>query len=79
MGEQQAGVVIYLQQEGRGIGLSNKVAAYGLQDGGMDTVEANIHLGFEEEMREYSAIPAILEDLGIKSVRLLTNNPYVIV
>lgn len=70
------GVVIYLQQEGRGIGIANKIAAYGLQDKGADTVEANIQLGFPEELRQYTCVPDILRDLGIKSVRLLTNNPY---
>jgi len=70
------GVVIYLQQEGRGIGVSNKVAAYALQDAGMDTVDANLHLGFKDEMREYKAVPDILSDLGVKSIRLITNNPF---
>eukprot|EP01038_Epipyxis_sp_PR26KG_P009790 gene9790-13171_t len=70
------GIVIYLQQEGRGIGIANKIAAYSLQDQGMDTVEANNHLGFRDELREYYAIPDILKDLGIKSIKLMTNNPY---
>ncbi len=70
------GAVIYLQQEGRGIGLANKVAAYALQETGMDTVEANRHLGFEDDERTYECVPAILQDLGIQSVRLMTNNPY---
>ena len=73
---EHGGVVIYLQQEGRGIGIANKVAAYALQDGGMDTVDANTHLGFGDELREYYAVPAILSDLGIKSIKLMTNNPY---
>ena len=73
----ETGVVIYLQQEGRGIGLSNKVAAYSLQDNhGLDTVDANLHLGFKDELREYMAVPDILNDLGIKSIRLVTNNPF---
>ena len=69
------GAVIYLQQEGRGIGLANKVAAYAMQDIGMDTVEANVHLGFPEDNRSYGVIPSILKDLGIKSIQLMTNNP----
>lgn len=72
----ETGIVIYLQQEGRGIGLSNKVLAYSLQDTGMDTVDANIHLGFKDEQREYMSVPDILADLDIKSVRLITNNPF---
>lgn len=72
----ETGIVIYLQQEGRGIGVSNKVAAYSLQDAGMDTVDANLHLGFQDEQREYASVPAILQDMGIKSVRLITNNPF---
>eukprot|EP01035_Chromulina_nebulosa_P026334 gene26334-34451_t len=70
------GIVIYLQQEGRGIGIANKVAAYNLQDQGLDTIDANIHLGFKDEMREYYCVPKILNDLGIKSIRLITNNPF---
>lgn len=69
------GAVIYLQQEGRGIGLANKIAAYELQDRGFDTVDANLHLGFEEDEREYDIIPSILEDLNIAGIRLMTNNP----
>lgn len=69
------GAVIYLQQEGRGIGLANKVAAYALQDYGMDTVDANIHLGFEEDCRSYGAVPSILTDMKIGSIQLMTNNP----
>lgn len=69
------GAVIYLQQEGRGIGLANKVAAYALQDTGMDTVDANIHLGFPEDNRSYGVVPSILEDMNIRSIQLLTNNP----
>lgn len=74
--KEQGGVVIYLQQEGRGIGIANKVAAYALQDQGLDTVDANTHLGFKDELREYHAIPEILKDLDIRSIRLMTNNPY---
>ena len=72
----KGGILIYLQQEGRGIGLPNKIAAYSLQDQGMDTVDANTHLGFADEMREYVAVPDILEDMNVHSVRLITNNPY---
>jgi 3,4-dihydroxy 2-butanone 4-phosphate synthase/GTP cyclohydrolase II len=69
------GAIIYLQQEGRGIGLANKIAAYALQDSGMDTVDANLHLGFAEDCRQYGVIPAILADLKIGSIKLMTNNP----
>jgi 3,4-dihydroxy 2-butanone 4-phosphate synthase/GTP cyclohydrolase II len=72
----EGGVVIYLRgQEGRGIGLLNKLKAYALQDQGMDTVEANLALGLPSEAREYGAAVSILRDLGIKSVRLMSNNP----
>lgn len=74
--EKKGGVVIYLRgQEGRGIGLLNKLKAYALQEQGMDTVDANLALGLPSEAREYGAAVAILRDLGIESVRLLTNNP----
>lgn len=69
------GVIIYLNQEGRGIGLSNKIKAYSLQDQGLDTVEANKKLGFEADIRSYKVAVDILKDLTIKSVLLLTNNP----
>lgn len=69
------GAIIYLQQEGRGIGLANKVAAYALQDVGMDTVDANLHLGFPEDCRHYGAVPSILHDMKIGSIQLMTNNP----
>jgi GTP cyclohydrolase II len=69
------GIVIYLWQEGRGIGLANKIAAYALQEQGLDTVDANRALGFPDDAREYTAVRNILSELGVKSVRLITNNP----
>ncbi len=69
------GIIIYLRQEGRGIGLVNKLKAYNLQDDGMDTVEANIALGFNAEMRRYEGAVEILENLGVKKIKLMTNNP----
>jgi GTP cyclohydrolase II len=69
------GVLIYLRQEGRGIGLLKKLQAYNLQDAGMDTVDANIHLGHLADEREYGIAALILENLKVKSVRLITNNP----
>jgi GTP cyclohydrolase II len=73
--EEGVGVVLYLRQEGRGIGLLNKIKAYELQDKGADTVEANEQLGFHADQRDYSICKAMFEHLNIKSVRLMTNNP----
>jgi GTP cyclohydrolase II len=75
LGRSERGVVVYLRQEGRGIGLVNKVRAYALQDQGMDTVQANEALGFEDDLRRYDEAAEAVKALGIESVVLMTNNP----
>lgn len=72
---ESCGVVLYLRQEGRGIGLANKIRAYSLQEKGLDTIDANLALGFRDDERDYAVAAMMLKELGVRSVRLLTNNP----
>ena len=75
IGQMERGMVLYLRQEGRGIGLTNKVRAYSLQDDGLDTVEANLALGFRDDERDYAVAAHMLMSLKIESIRMMTNNP----
>mmetsp|Transcript_2453 Transcript_2453/g.3530 ORF Transcript_2453/g.3530 Transcript_2453/m.3530 type:complete len:179 (-) Transcript_2453:160-696(-) len=73
--DRKSGMVIYLPQEGRGMGLAHKIKAYSVQERGYDTVDANLVLGFPDDSRTYGCVPGILQEMNIKSIRLMTNNP----
>lgn len=75
LAQRPGGVLLYLRQEGRGIGLANKIRAYRLQEDGLDTVDANVALGFRDDERDYGVAAAMLRQLGVRSVELMTNNP----